>query len=557
MPLIAEEVAAQLTNWLCKTNIKPPSQTLTEKLVGLAQAVIVSISKTIFPTFNRQFVQEFKDQAAVHCIDETLFTDPEVSAKVKDFKEAWSHSPETPADIGNDLLKLISGRTSQMQLESILGTQLGSNLPVTNRLFANMGFMTDGAALSSVLSVIGEVASIGQIDTIGREMRAYYDYSGLSQITGYGYGMLLSNMVTPLVTQEVNSVVQPNLLSVGEMQNALNRGFISIDQFNSDLRKMGYSPEKVATLTKQCTYQPTAPDVVRFAVREVFTPEVAAAYGQYDDYPSQFTEEARKAGLDEENAKRYWAAHWELPSLTMGYEMFHRRIITADQLQMLMRAQDVMPYWRPLLTKLSYHPLTRVDVRRMYQAGALTEQQVYDSYLDVGYSPENAAAMLEWTKKAYAKTTTAGKAFVVGQIESSYKVKDIDRGAANKFLLDMRYSQAQADLLLNRWDIEIKETADDNAAAAMQAAYLSGTLSAEAYISRVQGLSISEKKKTAYIKAAKQAKKSVTPSPPISDLNKFLQAQIIGEQTYRDRLKALGYTDEVIGWYVALNSGGN
>ena len=85
-----------------------------------------------------------------------------------------------------------------------------------------------------------------------------------------------------------------------------------------------------------------------------------------------------KAGLPEEQARNYWAAHWELPSAQMGYAMFQRRIIDHETLVMLLKSLDIMPFWRDKLIEMSYNPLTRVDVRRMYGLGVLSEEEVYN-----------------------------------------------------------------------------------------------------------------------------------------------------------------------------------
>lgn len=47
-------------------------------------------------------------------------------------------------------------------------------------------------------------------------------------------------------------------------------------------------------------YFPSPSDIVRFAVREVFTPEVAKKYGLFEDMPKEYLELAKKVGLSEE-----------------------------------------------------------------------------------------------------------------------------------------------------------------------------------------------------------------------------------------------------------------
>ncbi|GAH07018.1 unnamed protein product, partial [marine sediment metagenome] len=41
--------------------------------------------------------------------------------------------------------------------------------------------------------------------------------------------------------------------------------------------------------------------------------------------------------------------------------------------------------------------LTRVDIRRMYKIGVITRAEVYESYLQHGYTDENAKRMTEFT----------------------------------------------------------------------------------------------------------------------------------------------------------------
>lgn len=177
------------------------------------------------------------------------------------------------------------------------------------------------------------------------------------------------------------------------------------------LRRVGVH-DAYTEVYKTLAYQiPPVADIITMAVREAFTPDIAAKFGQYQDYPEELTEWGQKKGLTEEWTQRYWAAHWSLPSPQQGFEMIHRGIINRSELNMLLRALDVMPFWRDRLTAIAFRPLTRVDVRRMYREGILDEGGVYDAYLEHGYKPENAERMTEFTVKwvlsQQAKFTTA------------------------------------------------------------------------------------------------------------------------------------------------------
>ena len=81
--------------------------------------------------------------------------------------------------------------------------------------------------------------------------------------------------------------------------------------------------------------------------------------------------------------------------------MLHRRIIDPDELKLLLRVRDIPSFWRERLVQLSYDPYTRVDVRRMYTAGVLSENEVFDTYLDLGYDEEHANNLTLWTLQEF------------------------------------------------------------------------------------------------------------------------------------------------------------
>jgi len=205
----------------------------------------------------------------------------------------------------------------------------------------------------------------------------------------------------------------------------------SLASLGERLRKIGIHPE-YNEMYKELAYQiPPVADIITMAVREAFTPEIAAKFGQYEDYPTELEKWGEKKGLSKEWTSRYWAAHWNLPSPLQGFEMLHRGVINESELNMLLRALDVMPFWRDKLTQIAYRRLTRVDIRRMYREGVLTEKEVYESYLEHGYTEQNAERMSEFTIKQTLATLSK---FTSGDIIKAFASRMIDRAEAISLL---------------------------------------------------------------------------------------------------------------------------
>jgi len=171
----------------------------------------------------------------------------------------------------------------------------------------------------------------------------------------------------------------------------------SLTNLSSELTKIGIHPN-YHPVYKELAYQiPPVADIITMAVREAFTPAIAARFGQYEDLPTPYVEWVQKKGLSKEWAERYWAAHWSLPSPQQGFEMLHRGVIGEGDLNMLLRALDIMPFWRDKLTQIAYRPLSRVDVRRMFALGVIDKAGVYKAYTDLGYNAYNADLMTKFT----------------------------------------------------------------------------------------------------------------------------------------------------------------
>jgi len=173
----------------------------------------------------------------------------------------------------------------------------------------------------------------------------------------------------------------------------------NLSNLDNKLRRIGIHPA-YHSLYKELAFQiPPVADIITMAVREAFTPEIASRFGQYEGLPTAFVEWVGKKGLSREWAERYWAAHWSLPSPQQGFEMLQRGVINRDELALLLRALDIMPFWRDKLVQISYNPLTRVDIRRMYALGVVSETEINKAYQDIGYNSENAARLTTFTVK--------------------------------------------------------------------------------------------------------------------------------------------------------------
>jgi hypothetical protein len=219
-----------------------------------------------------------------------------------------------------------------------------------------------------------------------------------------------------------------------------------LNKLDTELKKVGIHPEYLE-LYKTLAYDiPPVQDLITMAVREAFSPGIALRFGQYDDFPPDFEYWAKRKGLSSDWARRYWAAHWNLPSPQQGFEMLHRGVITADDLDLLLRAQDVMPFWRDKLVKIAYNPLTRIDIRRMYRLGVLSERDVLSAYKQIGYNENNADRLTQFTVQE-AKNSVLG--FSSKDIVNAYVNRQLSSRDAQNMLIQLGVTPDNAAQAIN------------------------------------------------------------------------------------------------------------
>ena len=242
----------------------------------------------------------------------------------------------------------------------------------------------------------------------------------------------------------------------------------NLSNLSARLQQIGIHPDYIDTYKTLAYPIPPVADIITMAVREAFTPAIAERFGQYEDYPAEFEEWALKKGLSKDWSKRYWAAHWSLPSATQGFEMLHRGVIERPELDMLLRALDIMPFWREKLTGIAFRRLSRVDIRRMYGLGVLTEDEVYDAYLELGYNERDAKRMTNFTVKQILATQSK---FTSRDIISAYTKYMITNSEARSLLLDIGVKSENIKFIILTADYKREWSLTENRIAAIRNLY--------------------------------------------------------------------------------------
>ncbi len=343
------------------------------------------------------------------------------------------------------------------------------------------------------------------------------------------------------------------LLSAYDYITLWRREKMSEVVLDDNLAKLALSTDDIKNLKTATEYFPNPQDLIRFAVREVYTPEIASAFGIFNELPPKFVSEAKKIGIQEDQARNHWGAHWVLPSINMGFEMLHRRIIDEGTTSQLLKALDIMPYWRDKLIQLSYNPLTRVDVRRMYRTGTLNEKEVEDAFLDVGYSPENAKRLLDFTMK-YENEDRLG--MTRASIIKAYKNNIITDADLKTNLETLGYSESTVDFWVSMSAFDKEMDSLKMVESTLKAQYLAGHIDIDEVRSALTKYDIPATYLQSIVDKIEASSSDKLSTASKADLLSWLKGETIDAAYFDVRMVELGYTELDINLYIkALGKG--
>ena len=380
----------------------------------------------------------------------------------------------------------------------------------------------------------------------------------------FTFGQLASIAAQKNLILPAQKAARPNILDKDENIEGFYRKIIDNDVFKDKLAQLGYEDADIATIQKLAEYIPSARDVIQFAVREVFTPETVAAFGQLEGFEDIWKLAApyvQAAKMSKETFAQFWASHWELPGINQAYEMLHRGFIKPADLDRLLVAADVMPFWRDKLKSISYQVLTRVDVRRMHKLGVLDEVGVLKAYQDIGYDAKNAKLLTDFTIKYNAdpesaeETATdrvrkAYKDLTKNEIIAAYSDKLLSQIETATELYYLGYSPDEASQLISLQDYKTAVTDVKQSLKYYHDGFMSGAYNEPDLLSLLGKLSLPATYTDNILRQWKLEQAAKVETPTKAEYLAFYKAGTITETDCRAGLTALGYSKKHIGWYL-------
>lgn len=340
------------------------------------------------------------------------------------------------------------------------------------------------------------------------------------------------------------------LLSPQEVLALFLRGNMGDTETLDYLKKIGFDANDAQHVKSLSELIPPINDLIRFAVRDAFSPDAVERFGLLENFPSEITQYTEKLGLSTFWVQKYWASHWQLPSPNQVFEMLHRlrpgRVdtpFTEDDLDIYLKTADIPTFFRDKMKAISYRPFTRVDVRRMRSMNIIDDEEVYEAYRDIGYNDWRARKLQEFTLADVGKDT---RDLTRTAVQQGYYRGIIDRNNAVLILQDMGYDETESDFWVTLIDWQIAQDELDNDLSRIEILYVDGAIDDVGVNTYLGDLDLPASHTSALLIKWTRKKNAKIRLPSRSDLESFYRSDIIDSEAFEEGLKNIGYRNNDI-----------
>jgi hypothetical protein len=357
--------------------------------------------------------------------------------------------------------------------------------------------------------------------------------------------------------QPLRKIERPLLLDLSTAMEYLRRNRDYYDNFRDVLARTGYTDTDIERLRSLIDYVPGVQDVIRFAVREVYMPDVVKKFdlsAGFRGLSQQAFIDAERAGVKKEDLEKYWQAHWILPSPNQAYEMLHRGQIDMDTLKMILRTNDYMPKFIDAFVNIAYAPLTRVDIRRIHKTLSKTRDWVRDRYKEIGYNDDNASTLADFTvelnREKKKKDKTIERDLTKTDILALYRIQILERSDVKLALNDLGYDDDEAELYIAREDMRQELDRIDLLVKAYKKAYLAGIMERSEVESKLYKLNLPTRYVSTLFDTWEIDREIKSVQPTKAELLGWLRKGLISTSRAEHELSSMGYDSFYVALYV-------
>jgi hypothetical protein len=249
-----------------------------------------------------------------------------------------------------------------------------------------------------------------------------------------------------------------------ELMRMRRRKMIDPEGYQSGMRQLGFlEPQVSEQLFKLSEQVPTLAEIIRMMVRDTDDQSIVDRFGLDTEFDAKYGRQLREwsefQGISEQHARYDWRAHWSIPSPTQLFEFYRRLRYKPEfggkaQMEKDIKAaliqQDILPFWHDYYLAVQFRPMRLVDIRRSYQIGSLSNDELTPAYLDLGFSDADAERMAKFTRRLRDRSVISErpvKLWLRLSLTKAQAIAELSAQGIPQNVIDYALGQAEPDFI--------------------------------------------------------------------------------------------------------------
>jgi len=230
----------------------------------------------------------------------------------------------------------------------------------------------------------------------------------------------------------------------------------------------------------------------------------------------------------------------------MGLEL-DKLETTKETVEFYLKQADYDKRWRQRLLAISYNPLTRVDLRRIYELGLIDDNELLARLMEVGYTKKDAELMVEFYKTFRQEEA---RTFAKTEIKYLLYYGIINETEAKIMLEKLGYSEEDAKTMIELWKVKLAEKDMRETQKFVRDAYALGLITRTEAETMLKEAGLSEEVIAVVLdkEDKRRLKSQKLPSP--STVVKWLKLGIITKDVAYRLLRRINVAEDVIDFYI-------
>jgi hypothetical protein len=302
---------------------------------------------------------------------------------------------------------------------------------ILDPIFRPVGYCMNRALLNKLLSA-EDAARLDHKGLISSDVRGYL-------MAAEGYPGDQSDLLWNLTKEAPDA---------GSAMTLLNRGYISEGNALTWLRIAGLDAEEASQLLNLRWHVPSIGEIQGYLAGNAYTTDIMGQFGLEQEYPGNANTDLAKNGASDEVGLKTWAAHWSPPGIEILMDMYHRRIISKEELYAGLKWNGIPPVMRdPVVAQGVTLPMRRM-INGMMRYGVVDEDYVHDIYLRYGFSDADATRLTTLAMKQINPleqgnlVSDATEAFMDDTIDEATLQRFLEQAGHNKLMTSLHIANA-------------------------------------------------------------------------------------------------------------------